>query len=74
MCSGPAHRDGNGKDKFPRYTAVILDKKGQRMYFYRKSDGEFFERVHIPTECPENEGIWKRTDDYVQISKDKFDK
>lgn len=47
--------------------ATIKDKKGYQMYFYRKSDGTFWERVHIPLNSGPNERVWDKPNDYVQI-------
>ncbi|KAI0709095.1 hypothetical protein C8Q76DRAFT_695408 [Earliella scabrosa] len=52
--------------KFERVTATVLDENNQRMYYYRKSDKTFWERVHIPTSASSNSGIWNIKDDYVK--------
>lgn len=44
--SGTARSGGKGNDTFERYTAVIKDKNGIRMYFHRKSDGAFCKRIY----------------------------
>lgn len=55
-------------------TVTMKDKNGNQMHFYRKSDGAFCERIHVPiSSAKENAGLWKITDDYIQITKEEFE-
>ena len=42
------------------------------MYFYRKSDKTFWDRVHIPKNTDANAHIWDKIGDYVPITQQQF--
>ena len=44
------------------------------MYFYRTSDGTFWDRIHIPRNTPANQGLWVNQPDYQVVTKVQFDK
>ena len=67
--SGGFHSGGGGVDQFSQLTATVKDKNGNQLYFYRTSDGTFWERVHIP----EDSAVWP-TKAYIGISKSDYDK
>ena len=68
--SGAFHSGGLGKDKFSRLTALVRDKSGNQLYFYRTTDKTFWERIHIP----EDPLTWPTNPIYIGISKSDFDK
>ncbi|EJD48977.1 hypothetical protein AURDEDRAFT_161914 [Auricularia subglabra TFB-10046 SS5] len=73
--SGPAHSGSTGHpDKFERTTGPVFDKNGQQLYWYRKSDGRFFDRIHFPRKTQANiqSGVFTKKDDYVPISQADF--
>ena len=65
LCLAAVHTPA----EIERFTATMRDKEGHQMYFYRKSDGTFWERMHIPTDSSANADIWSRIDDYIRITK-----
>lgn len=63
----------SGGDAFERVTTIIYNKSGARLYFYRKSDKTFWDRVHVPSSATANSHVWQKTDDYSPITKAQFD-
>ncbi|KAJ7881116.1 hypothetical protein B0H14DRAFT_2340477 [Mycena olivaceomarginata] len=71
--NGGYHSSLTGLDKFERLTATVRDKDENRLYFYRRSDGTFWERIHIPRNSEANANLYEVRDDYVKITKAQFD-
>lgn len=61
-------------DSYERLTGLVKDKAGRRLYFYRTSDGTFWDRVHIPRNTLANQALWVNQPVYQVVTKVQFDK
>jgi hypothetical protein len=66
---GGFHDGGSGLDQFSRLTATIKDNESKRLYFYRTTDGTFWDRIHIPEDPNHQSGKI-----YVPITEEQFNK
>ena len=53
-------------------TGALFDANEQQMYWYRKSDKTFWERVHFLRNTTKNASEWAKVDDYVKITRAQF--
>jgi hypothetical protein len=60
-------------DQFWRVTGTCYDKEGNQVYFYRTTDGTFWDRVHFPQKFEETTA-WPSEYIYVRITQDMFEK
>ncbi|KAJ7224021.1 hypothetical protein B0H12DRAFT_1328830 [Mycena haematopus] len=62
-------------DRVNHITGLALDKNGDQLYFHRRSDNTYWERLHIPEDTPANARLYQNAyNDYTPISKAQFDR
>lgn len=60
-------------DVWNRTTLSVWDKDGSKL-FWKRSDGTFWDVIHVPEDTPANQEVWDRGEVYTPASKQEFDK
>ncbi|KAK7450133.1 hypothetical protein VKT23_013015 [Stygiomarasmius scandens] len=74
VFEGPEHQSPS--DNTVHYTVEFRDNKNKVIYWYRKSDGTFWDRLHMPARVPANQEIWDSFTKkyYIKITEEEFKK
>ncbi|KAF9495904.1 hypothetical protein BDN71DRAFT_1506250 [Pleurotus eryngii] len=67
------YHEGTGVDTWSRVTVKFWDENNNQMYFRRKSDDTYWDRLHIPERIEMNKKLWEIEDDYSRITLDEFE-
>lgn len=71
---GEFHFNQSGEQPYEHLTGATYDANGNRIYWYRMSDGTFWDRLHFPRNTLANKDLWEVKKDYVAISREDFEK